>query len=248
MLSIPFQQTAAYFVFHKGDMEHWEHEVIDQTLDFDTILKRYDPDCSDPIKARFNRDADLVQYFKIWLIQGMRHPLTYLNAFISQTCGYWAVVGQPKYWIEYPSFQYSVLGKEMASKDAASDETSQPQPIADPFTSGAFSDARDKLAAVLQLCNVPFVGMLFQMGFYFWLMLLGVSYSLYIGRKDRIIILVPLFVLLLTCIAGPLNGSLRYGFPIIAVIPLVLSFCLQSNESANAIVDGYGRSASQLSE
>ena len=60
------------------------------------------------------------------------------------------------------------------------------------------------------------------MGIYTWAMLLAAALLLRSGRRRYLLCLVPNLVLLLTCIAGPLNGSMRYGLGIVATLPLML--------------------------
>ena len=89
MLSIPFQQTARYV--SKYSVSSDEKEAIDKILVFDDLASRDRSDLSDPVKEKFNKyytKADLIKYFKVWFIEGIKHPDTYIEATLLNTYGY----------------------------------------------------------------------------------------------------------------------------------------------------------------
>ena len=86
-LSLPFQQTARYLVYHGEDVTEEEREKIDAILDYEEIPRYYCPPDSSSVK-QFYRDEtgipELMTYFGVWFRQGLRHPMTYLEATMSQ--------------------------------------------------------------------------------------------------------------------------------------------------------------------
>lgn len=93
MLSLPLQQTARYLRDHFDEVTEEEAAILQEGFDVDlrTIADVYYPDCSDPVKGYFCQypDEDYIKsYFKVWREQFVKHPDTYVQAFINHTYGY----------------------------------------------------------------------------------------------------------------------------------------------------------------
>ena len=96
MFSLPFQQTARYARDHADDISDEEYAVIDRLLDMDTLAGRYDPVSADPVKGYSERGTsrDYLEYIRVWIRQGLRHPSTYWEAFCAMEAGWFS-------WEEY---------------------------------------------------------------------------------------------------------------------------------------------------
>lgn len=94
-LSVPFQQTARYVKEHGEEVTEEEREVINAVLNYDRLAERYDPDISDPIKGTYkDDDSKLSAYIKIWFQMFLKHPVTYLEATISNSYSYFYPNGE----------------------------------------------------------------------------------------------------------------------------------------------------------
>lgn len=204
MLSIPFQQTARYASEHPDDMEEWEKSAIDSVLDLDSLSELYNPSVSDPVKSTFDANGSLINYFAAWIAQGMRHPLTYFEATAMQTYGYWSVQ-------EHITYPQELPGRNCY--DTIIDLGWGPW-LPDEVRSFNYS-------LTTALINAPILSLFTQIGFYTWVLLFGVSYLIYRRQYKYLVVFLPCLVLLLTNIAGPLNGSVRYGFGLMVVAPLM---------------------------
>lgn len=98
-LSIPIQQIGRV-VYNQEDITDDEAQAIEELISLDSIRYNnpYDAHCSDNIKGliQFNgRDEYLKEhkwdYLKLWIKMGCEHPLTYIEAYIDQTMGYWTL-------------------------------------------------------------------------------------------------------------------------------------------------------------
>ena len=129
----------------------------------------------------------------------MRHPATYLDATLLQTYGY-----------RYPSldndYKQEYAGFAMADNNGISATKWLPE--------GARSLAQ-RIPAIFKA--IPGLGHLSYMGIYTWALLLRA------GRPGRALVAPPGLVLILTCVAVPLNGSMRYGMGVNATLPLLLT-------------------------
>ena len=92
MFSLPFQQTARYMKYHSEDVTKDEKKVIGKLLDTKNIARKYDPISADPVKGFEDRGTteDYVNYIKVWIKQGIRHPKTYISATVAMLSGWFS--------------------------------------------------------------------------------------------------------------------------------------------------------------
>lgn len=213
-LSLPFNQTAKYVIDHPDDVEPWEREAIDGVLTIDSLPERYNPLVSDKVKSSYlDKGGSMLRYFCAYLSQGVRHPLSYLDAALETTYGWWSVNTFGAY--EETSWLCSEEAFSERLCNAAEMERGELYVFG-----GVIREKAEKLVEIAR--NAPILRVISQMGFYAWLLVFSAVLLLSSGRKKQVIILLPCCLLLLTFVAGPLNGSLRYGLGIISVAPLVL--------------------------
>ena len=93
MFSIPFQQTARFAKYHNNDITPEEYIIIDKTLGINDLAKRYNPTFADPVKGyseKISSTKEYIDYLKVWMQQGIRHPKTYFDAFFSMVSGWFS--------------------------------------------------------------------------------------------------------------------------------------------------------------
>lgn len=200
MLSIPFQQTARYLQLYGSELTAAEREAIDGVLtDADLVAASYNPDIADPVKALYLKDSGmekLISYFKVWAADFFKHPMVYLDAFFAHVYGWFdpGAVNAIRYEAE-----------------------------SDLFRQGGLIPGTDKvLLFVYRFAGyVPLLAVLENVGVYTWLLfiLAGVAMR---GKLKRGILLAPLFISLLICMAAPcFYLHPRYAFPIMFTIPFL---------------------------
>lgn len=213
MLSVPFQQTARCLLEHPDDVAPWEREAIDAVLPYDKLASAYLPDLSDPVKegVRFadgNVPSDeLGAYLKAWFSMGLRHPVTYLKAFMANTYAYFypfKVVGPE---ISRPVFQTEQIGLPI-NKDF---DVHYLTPDGLRANVSSFIDVQTRM---------PVLELVFSPAIYVIVLLLMTTYCFRTRNWWALAVLLPSWLLLLTVLAGPLNGHLRYVLPIASALPL----------------------------
>ena len=206
MLSIPFQQTARYV--SKYSVSSDEKEAIDKILVFDDLASRYRSDLSDPVKEKFNKyytKADLIKYFKVWFMEGIKHPDTYIEATLLNTYGY--LYPNTSNWYIYYKYDKKL-------SDAGFD-----------YHYNSLTDLRDMLSKYgVKYPSIPVIGMSVNIGFCGMLLLTFLIFLLYEKKYKYIIVLLPSLVVLLVCFASPANTYFRYAMPYIFMMPLLISF------------------------
>ena len=224
MLSIPFQQTARYIKEYPDEVTLKEKNVINAVLSYDGIKENYNPEISDFVKNTFREESEdkLSEYFKIWFEMFLKHPMVYVEATLNNTFAYY-----------YPFYNQNVLGNyQFYIKEA-------------PVATGYFDihyimpvKIRATVTEYVQTWNkIPGISQIVNSGFYTWILLLLVGYLIYTKRIKGILLLIGPAINILVCIASPVNGLLRYAFPLMACTPLLIywAVCVEENSEDTGV-------------
>lgn len=219
-LSVPLQQTARYITNHYEEISAEEMEVLQNvfTVDIDQIPGLYNPELSDPVKVLFKAGTgndDLKQYIGVWWKQLIRHPGTYVQAFLHHTYGYW-----------YPDKKDSWEGEDIGVfQIAKSDEFD--------VDFGVRSDTgRNILEGYARLMKeLPILGMFYRTGFHTWTLLGCVLYLRAKKNWKSKVVYLPGVCILVFCMLSPVNACTRYMLPIMALLPIHLAWLDYSNQN-----------------
>ena len=220
-LSIPLQQTARFVRDHPELVTQEDIIAIDPVLRVDALARRYNPGLSDPVKGMFRYDdrSLLPDYFKAWYRMGLRKPGTYIAATTANSYSYYAPVKSSPDNRGYAGIHHSAYLLE------------RPRPPSEAFD---FSDSRERPQrdGIIRLFEafrrLPVINLFYQLAHYTWFLALLVLILLRKGKKQAIVAFMPAFLILLTCIASPVNGEVRYFLPIITATPLYSLWFLSS--------------------
>lgn len=205
-LSIPFMQTARSVCYYGDDMAEDEKAAIDKILVFDTLAERYNPETSDYVKNLYNEnvtDEEVKAYLKVYWRQFLAHPVTYIDAFLNKCYGYFYPddKGKIKAWY--------VVGADVPTLNEDGFDLKSKFP--------SLVKGMDRLMEVFR--EIPMLGYTTSIGFYTWCAFLAMFFIAK-GRKRRLLyIFVPSVLVLLVCVASPVNAYFRYGLPIVFSIP-----------------------------
>lgn len=206
ILSLPFQQTALYVKEHKNEVTDEEKAAIDQILDYDSIGDSYLNWISDPVKSTFKGEEYIKPYLKVWALQFLKHPETYFQAFLNSAAGYLSITGNS-----------AVFGNYFYSDPS--------DPLGHSYTISGLSDARENIYnTVAKLQNIPVIGIGYQTGLYTWIAMMLVWLAFYRKKYETFILLIPVIINILVCIASPVANCIRYALPTMACIPLCIAF------------------------
>lgn len=226
MLSVPFQQTARIVAAHGEDVSAGEREAIDAVLPYGRLAELYCPDLADPVKESYKLHNSKIEgsfeyadehpgalgsYLRAWLGLASRHPATALTATAANTYAYF----YPGEVVDVDGSRPVLLvGEQIGGSIAEAYDVSYAAPAG--FVARASSAVQSTLSA-------PGLNYLYSPGAYVWLLVAAVAYLIHARRGWGLIVCIPPAMLMLTVLAGPLNGHLRYVMPMIAVLPLVWS-------------------------
>ncbi len=212
VLSIPFQQTARYVKEHEEEVTKDERELYDKILGYDDLATRYDPEKADPVKNMYNKNTtkeELSQYFHYWLQGLMKYPDTYIQATMNNVYGYF-YPNSTKWYVYYK------YDDRITQNDLVDYHYNQLEPLRQVLSSWGVS-----------FPYIPVLGLLANVGFSAWIMFIMIGYLLEVKKKKYILVLSPLLVSLLVCVASPVNTYFRYAMPYVFVMPVLVLLMLK---------------------
>ena len=215
IFSVMFQQTAKYMRSYPEEVTEEEYEIIDKVLKADIIAEEYNPRLSNSVKNTFRNNTsneNIKEYLKVWFKMFWKHPGVYLEAFLQFCYGYL----DPFHYSDcVPIFQNYITGPPMATGAMDIHYTQR----------GSYLI---RLADYEMLWMEMFpLTLLTYPGTYTWLTLFCI---LLLCKKKRwrqlAVMPMPVFTIL-TNIASPVNGCLRYTLPLMALMPFLLAWTVK---------------------
>lgn len=215
LFSLPFQQTARYVSLHRGQMMTTEEtETINKVLPVNDLPWIYEESASDNVMNRMEETAtseDFANYLTVWIKMFFRDPLCYLSATMRQNI-----------YLIYPGWNNHMYYCDCNVGNFKYDngiEFSTPKKLQE-FKDKYYVQYLELLHETpgLEFLNNMAVYVIFAIAFFFFI----------ITKKDYIllVIFVPMYMLLLTIIAGPtVVWHPRYTFPIIWSFPVWAGIC-----------------------
>ena len=218
MLSVPFQQTARYVKEHGAEVTDEEREAIDAVLDYSNLERLYYPDRSDSVKDTYKEDCtkdDLLRYFKIWFQMFLKHPGTYIQAFINNYYNYFyggsvlfnqCNYGLSRHWMEELNGFMEPLGAVFY------------YPTQFDYARGLYNVVREE-----NFAYVPPIILLMFSSTYTWPLILLLFYGIYKKLSQALCMLIVPAVLIGICLLGPCNAFYgRYIYPILLIFPIMI--------------------------
>ena len=133
-----------------------------------------------------------------------KHPLTYVEATINNTYGYFYPFST-KWYIYY---KYTPIIKEHGID----------------YHYNNLTNLRTNLSNYGNIFPyIPIIGLIVNIGFSNYLLIFMLFYLIYKKKYKEMCYLFPSFVLTLVCIASPVNTYFRYALPTIFAIPVMIS-------------------------
>ena len=217
-LNIPIQQTARYVCSHRDEITEDERAAIERAFGRFDILLGYDPLLSDPVKtglyntryyieyyADESLDGYLGEYLKVWFQMFLKHPETYMAAFLNMGYGYLAPVSQRiEAWVQASYFDYLTEIGLYHTLDMK---------------------YHDFLGRILSgSMTLPLIQYLSSPGFYTWIVFILMVALIKKRRYGALILFVPGLMNILVCLASPVAGTIRYALPTVAATPLLIGW------------------------
>ena len=198
---------------HADDLNAEEYEFLSRTLT--AGYSEYD---ADPTKdALLGRDVDWKTFDGIWLKLGLRYPLTYLRAALAMDSLYWDLRKDP---VDSGLILY--LGDYGRYEDGFTFENPRLTEgvVEIRVSDGAFKAQRVLRGALMGISRLPIMSLLFKCGTYLSCLVIALAYLLKTRRRGASLLL-TMILWGVGLAFGPISGSSRYAFPIIALGPFL---------------------------
>ncbi|MCM1174283.1 MAG: DUF6020 family protein [Blautia sp.] len=220
ILTVPIQQLARTYKFNREIFSEEEIEALYEILP-EEALALYNPKLSDPVKYRFRNEAysaDKWKYAKLWVKIGLKKPLSYINAWLVNSYGFW-----------YPDTVIDVYSGNTVFTFTYGDSSYFGYEVELPGVRASkipwLDEAYRRLSLELEQENISIVSMIYSPGCLFWCFAFVFSYVLYRKKYHIIIPYLMVFLIWLTVLLGPTYLP-RYvlifwfGLPLFAAVML----------------------------
>ncbi|MCR4691753.1 MAG: DUF6020 family protein [Lachnospiraceae bacterium] len=214
------QQTARYVIEHGDEITQEEHDAINGIMKYKKIIKKYDPQLSDPIKKLYRSKSasdNLPAYYKTWFSMFFKHPRSYIDATINTCYPFFHLTssrGIYKFYWENDDF-------------AAKKENGY-------YSENAFPFACFALECLLKaLQTVPGISLFFTMSAYTWFFFL---LAILLIRSKKGAFLLPLcyvFLSIMVYLIAP-AASGRYAWTAMVMFPFATSLLFLPGERVAA--------------
>ena len=203
-LSVPLQQIARTASLNPEELEGEEFAVLKEVFpEIESLGDKYVPYISDPVKAPETFLSDVfsqnpARYLKEWAKLGLKHPVTYVEAFLLQCYGYW-----------YPDVDYWIIHNTIEENDLG---------IAHRQERFALRHELGELARDLTQ-ELP-TAILFSLGLMVWLMIAAAALLILKGQGSFATPIWILAMFWLTTLASPVYCEYRYLYGFVVSVPL----------------------------
>lgn len=206
--SLQFQQVALYCRTYQQEMSDEEIRIVNGTLNFETITAKYTPMISDPVKATYHGSAqDHTEFWNLYRRMLFRHPGIFVKALLMGSFEHLN-----------PWFKDVVMRVYMDTDTGL---------IHTQYKNANFWDSARYWLSWL---NIPVLRMLIGTGLYMWLFLIALGYTVRRKRRMAFLGLVPALMLFIGLFMSHVNGEIRYGYPMIASVPVFFPWILYAEK------------------
>lgn len=197
---IPFRQTVLVVKEHEKELSAEELAIIDKAMDHKKFDEYYSTENIDKIKGLASEasDQDLAELLRLDLKLFLRYPATSLQAIIECSWRYFYPLIDDQSWVRL----------------YMTDEDSFGWYIENPT---AKSRLFDYYAIFWE--QTPVLTMFTDPGLYIWILFFFLARAIRSRNGTNVSVMIPLVVFALGLMATPINGDLRYAFPIICALP-----------------------------
>lgn len=229
ILTVPIQQLARTYKFNREVFSDEDIAALHGVLS-EEALALYNPKLSDPVKYRFNNsayEADKSKFFELWIKIGLRKPLSYINAWLVNSYGFW-----------YPDTIIDVYSGNTVFTFTYEDSSYFGYEVEEP----GFRDSKipwldevyRRLSLEVEQEKVPVFSMLYSPGCLFWCFAFAFSYVLYRKKYHILVPCVMVLLVWLTVILGPTYLP-RYVLIFWFGLPLFVSVMLEEEKFAQVV-------------
>lgn len=218
ILSVPSQQLARTYNYSNLKQDYLKfYENSFNNID-DLSSYKFLPCLADNSKSNLNLNfinKNKKNFYMNYIIIGIDNPKSYIEAFLLNNLGIWYPL--KKYYdsrMYHPYIEYNMLDAKFWNKNYIVINRKSYFPF--------YEKILNNLVNKNGLFKIPFVSVIFSMGFYFCTLIITIGYILI--NKNIMKYLIPISIivgLIITILLAP-GALFRYGYSMILLFPLLL--------------------------
>lgn len=216
MLSVPLQQMARTRVMHEAEIDEAMRRKLDAYLPSEWVFAAYNPYLADPVKNRAVIHDDPAGLIKTWMQLGTRFPLTYVDAFLDNSIGYWYLADKT---------HSTIYGVGMESGFGYLNTDNRPMPAGYEIIEHSYLPKlrlfMERLISDNDYQKMPVLSVIFAPAFYWWLLCLYIAFFLYRKEYEMLVPALFLAAYYLTLLLSP-TVLIRYMYPFVLSVPMML--------------------------
>ncbi|MDO4258804.1 MAG: DUF6020 family protein [Actinomycetaceae bacterium] len=222
--SLPSQHIARIVRDHGPQLTDADKADIEWFYPGADLAALYRANLADPVKGAADPQrltTDSGRYIALWFRLSSRHPATALEATLVGTRGYWYpgtvhTLGSTYDWDFMVGYLEMVDGVPPAELDPKYAPEEQP-----------ISAVKNGVATLLNTAfrEVPVLSVALSLGWWSWIILL-ISGALWVtGQREKgaLPVLTLAAMVWITCLLSPVHAEARYAYPLLLLIPVLLS-------------------------
>lgn len=217
--ALPIQQVARVYAYKEDARD--ELEEVTQYIP-EELLTAYNPYIADGVKTGIDNDLfkdHLGNFIKIWISTGLKYPGEYMEAFLTNTMGFWYLDDTMHARIYGEGGYMVVQYKEENLLNMISAKC---------FCKPA-KNYYDALFSKNQYQKIPLLSILFRPAFFFYAYLVTALVLIYRKCYKKLLPLIPVCGYFLTLLLAP-AALVRYMYCLICVFPFVMVWILQETK------------------
>lgn len=242
MFSVPIQQFARVGYYHGKEMDGETRALLNSYVP-EEDWAYYNPPIADSTKTSVGVttfatawDGHYMQLFQDWLKLGMQYPNEYIDAFLELTRGYWFL--DDRSYAECLGYgMEGRMGTIYTYNSAAIDDGRE---IVHESKFPWLEEQLERIVSANAYYNWPIISVFFKCAFYFWGLFLMLAVFLYLRRKKQAVFCLFPVLYMATMLLGPVV-QMRYIFPIMVTLPILVSLLLQGKTDSAMWEDSLNR-------
>ncbi len=218
-LSIPMQQLARVYKYHKDTLTDSEIKYIESMMYDKDKLNAYKPKLSDNVKSFFNANNfmtkdGIASYIKL----GFKYPNTYLNTFLIMTDSLWYPFNN-SFW--YAGMHFVRVFDDQIKMMRNYEDVNNLNKDIFKYKNKALDNKLNRSQVFVKQNNSMSAFILLNQSIFFYIILFAFVYFIYKKDYENVIILLLPLGYIATIMLGPVV-YLRYTYFLMAFCPIVL--------------------------
>lgn len=209
-LSVPLQQIARTVKLNPDELDSEDFTVLREVFpDLEALGEKYTSYISDPVKASGVFSSEVFdetpgRYLKAWANIGLKHPVTYVEAFLLQSYGYW-----------YPDVEYWIIHNEIEANDLGLSHSEE-----------SFAARHELSMLTWEISKFQPVAIIYSLGLMVWLLIIAAALLCLKGQGRLASPLCIMAAFWLTTLASPVYCEYRYLYGLVVSVPLFVGLAL----------------------